>query len=794
MIRNYFKIAWRILAKNKTFVAISLISFSFALTCCILSYINYDYTDSFDSHHTKADAVYRLNTNRVINGKKQQWSLVPEPLFETFVINSNTNLEYARLYKEGVLVKKDGNTFREQINYTDKTFFEFFTLPLEKGNNLDLGYNTVILGNEFSRKIFKDKNPVGENITLINNLGKDVVYTVVGVLDKQPGNSSFQFDIVTSFESLSNENKSLKWNSSRKLTAFVKVENSNELSVLKKQIQPFINSKKNTLDNWDIVQANFQPFKDVAFSSDVDFASYVHGNNMLASNQRGVIVFVPAIMSLLILLITCFNFINISIALSTKRLKEIGLRKVFGSEKKQLIFQFLFENILICFLASVIALVAVYCMLPMVNSYTGLDLKIALLENVKLLGFLFGLPFVIAILSGIYPAYYLSSFNALTVIQDKLKFGTFGKFTRFLLGGQFTFSCLALVIGILLTKNALYQESVDYGYNMDELAIVEIDDKREFDILSHEAGKYSKLEKYAGSFNHIGDWANSSVAKVDEEELNVTVSTIGGKNYLETMGVTLINGRHFDENIKVKEAESIIVNETFIKHLHLNNPLNKEVVLDKKHYRIIGVVKDYKQNGLHAKVPPCILKKGDNTQFKYFVAKFQQDNLESGHAFLKTTWFKLFPNKPFRSFYQKDLVEKERRINAGLKNVALFLAFITILLSTSGLYALVALKVISRKKEIGIRKVVGASISRLLYLISREILIITAIAFVIGASLGYLVVNGLIFNFIFPYHAPIGVFSFLIALLVLTTSVCITIGLKVYAAATNNPIDALRYE
>lgn len=791
MIKNYLKITFRILRRNSTYVIISLFSLAFAMAFCVFSYVNYDYTTNFDSQYTDVDDIYRLNSSISVNGGSEPWGLVPEPLVNT-ILNENT-YDYSRIIDESAMVKTGGNVFPEKIYYVDKSFFDFFDIPFKTGGYSSMDVNTVVLGHDFSKKLFGEENPVGKHISLIADDGSEEIYDVVGVMEKLPKNSSFHFNVVAQIPVVSRLEDLSDWSSSKKITTFFSIKDSKNIVFLENHMNSFLDNQKETPNQWKVQKLYFQPFKEISKSSDSDFSTFVQGR-VLKRNLRGFVVQVPAIMSLFILLITCFNYVNISIALSSKRLMEIGLRKVVGGNRVQLIRQFLLENQIVCFLAAALAIVLLNLLLPTLNSYADLELKIDFFGNVELWVFLLGLPFLTALVSGIYPAFYATSFTPITILRGNLKFGSFGKFTKILLTAQFTFSCLALITGILLTQNAIYQEEVDYGYSMDDIAVVQIANTSEYEIISNQLSLNPNILEFAGTQNHIGFRTRTSMVDMDGREINATVSTIGGEHYLNTMGVTLTQGRHFLPGNGVNLEKSIIVNQAFINQTNLEEPLGKEVLLDSLYYNIVGIVEDYKQNGLHEVVPPCILKKASTDNYKFIAVKSSPENLLHTKAYLEDSWYKVFPNKPYSGFLQTDVVAKERLMNTGIKNIALFLAFITILFSASGLFALISLKILEREKEIGIRKVMGASLGELLKIMSNELMIITVIAFVIGSSLGFLLVKKVVFSFIFAYHSPIGIGAFVATLAIMTLATVCTVGLKVYRSAMANPINALRDE
>ncbi|MEJ7586263.1 MAG: ABC transporter permease [Ferruginibacter sp.] len=793
MFKNYFKIALRVLWKNKVYVLINLLGLGFALACCILSYVNYDYRASFDSNHRFTENIYRLNSMRNIDNSSQPWGITPVAIGEYLAKDIEGNGRIARIFSDQVVIKNKENVFSERVHYADKNIFAFFNLPLKKGNSSQFeNQHTIIISQPVAEKYFGNEEAVGQELTIVET-GREISFTVIGILEKIPLNSSFQMDIVTSFNNgFTPGNPSANdWASSLFVTTFAELKNKGSAGQIANQLTHYAALHNKWNESWKIDKFYFQPFKDVALSSDVDFDGYVQGR-ALNPNPRGVMVFMPIILSLFILLITCFNFTNISIAFAGKRLKEIGVRKVMGVRKWQLIIQFLSENILLCLVASSLALLTVYFLLPHFNRWAHGDLHLNFGSNIILWLILVVLPLITAILAGLYPSLYISSFEPVGILKGKTTFGPKSRLTRILLVTQFSISCLALVVGISLTKNAAFQNKVDFGYAINEVIVTEISNKQEYRALSNAVRTKSGIHSVAGTAQQIGAGTQEHKAYFEGKEFKVQVALVGGEEYFRTMGLKLLSGRQFHGAEGLDKEQSVIVNQTLVKSLHLQSPLGKQIKMDSANYTIVGVVQDYKEFGLHGLVPPCALRLAATDDYKYLVARINKNNISKAEKAFKDAWYQVAPGKPYKGFLQTDVVDKERYMNIGFQSVSFFLAAIIILLSASGLFALVSLNILRRNQEIGVRKVLGASIANLMALITKDFVYILLTAFIIGSALGYLIINKIIFHFIYVYHADIGPDAFVITLLIILLSCFITVGLKVFTAANSNPVNSLK--
>lgn len=795
MFSNYLKIAFRVLWRNKIYVILNIGGLGFAMACCILAYLNYNYRANFDQTHAGTEHIYRLNSMRVVDGNKQPWGVVPQPLALAIEKYLPGVEQVARLSSAAVVVKHQEDIFDEHIHYADKAFFDFFTFPLKSGNLSGFDQpGQVIISQAFAEKCFSKEVPVGKPLTIIGSDGNPKMYTVAAVALPIPANSSIQFDIIASFDNgpVGNQTIADNWKKANLITTFVKLKDKQSAGLITGMLDSYV--QVNNRNNTDSPVTGFflQPFSGLAASSDIDMPGYVYGSQ-LNVNPRGVLVIVPAIMSLFILMITCFNFTNISIAFASGRLKEIGIRKVIGGLRRQLIWQFLTENIVLCVLASALALVFIRLLLPTVIQLTGVDLSPSLSKDYGFWIFLILIPAFSAIFSGLYPAMYISSFQPVKILKGKTALGSSNRFTRFLLVAQFSFSCFALVVGIVMSQNASFQKKADFGYAINEIAVAEINNPQEYTAFSHAIRQLPEIKSVAGCAQQIGDGTYTQTVKTPNDKIQVQAANIGGEAYLKTMGIQLIQGRHFYDT-GADASESILVNQTFVQRLGLKQPLGQSISLDSIRYTIVGVVNDYKEFGLHDLVPPCVLHMAKPADYKFMVVRADENNLTHVNKLLQTAWHQVAPNTPYRGYLQSDLIEKEIRMTQGFKSVAFFLAIVTLLLSASGLFAQIALNIDKRSKEIGVRKVLGASVIQIIGLINREFVRIVMIAFVIGSALAYLFTSKFIFQVIYKYHPDAGPEPYIGTLLIVMLSSILIVGTKVLQAARANPIDRLRAE
>ncbi|GLU54379.1 FtsX-like permease family protein [Dyadobacter frigoris] len=795
MFSNYFKIAFRVLWRNKIYVILNVLGLGFAIACCILAYLNYNYRANFDKNHVNTQRIYRLNSTRLVDGNEQPWAVVPLPLAQVVQKELAGVARIARLSSAGVIVKHKDNTFKEHIYYADKTLFDFFTLPLKFGSLSGFDQpNQLVISDFFAQKYFSGQMPVGRSLTIVGSDGNPKLYVVTAVMQKVPANSSFQFDLVTSFENglVSGKGDLSQWANPGFFSTFAELKDEKAARFITANLNSYAALLNRNRTDWPVKGFTLQPFSELAASSDIDMPGYVFGSQ-LTDNPRGVLVIVPAIMSLFILIITCFNFTNISIAFASRRLKEIGVRKVIGGLRSQLIRQFLTENIVLCLIASLLALLFVSILSPTVIELTHVDLSPDYGKDYGFWLFLLFIPIVCAVFSGLYPAVYISSFQPVRILKGKTSLGASNRFTRFLLIAQFSLSCFSLVVGIVMTQHASFQQKTDFGYSINELAVVEINSAQEYSVFNQTIQQNPDIKSVAGCTQQIGENTYTQTAKMPNGEIQAQVADIGGKDYLNTMGIRLVQGRHFYDS-GADADESILVNETFLKQLGVSRPLGQRVTLDSTNYTIVGVVNDYKEYGLHDLVPPCVLRMARPSEYKFMVVRSNEDKLPQLAKYLQAAWHNISPNEPYRGFLQSDLIEKEIRMTRGFKSISFFLAIVTLLLSASGMFAQISLNIDKRSKEIGMRKVLGASVLQIIGLVNREFIRILLIAFVVGSVLGYLFTSKFIFQVIYKYHPDAGPEPYLGTFVIVLLCCGLIIGAKVFQAAKANPIERLRNE
>jgi len=569
---------------------------------------------------------------------------------------------------------------------------------------------------------------------------------------------------------------------------FLQVPDPEDVPLIKQDLDQYVAVQNSANESFTITGFNIIPMKEVNKRSRDTW------NNSLYPGLHPAAVLAPMIMALMMLLIASFNFANTAIASAGKRLMEIGIRKMSGGTRRQLLIQFLIENYIICFLALLVGIAGATILVPAYGSmWEYMKLTLSFSQYPGFWIFLVLLLLFTGFVAGAYPALYISSFKPLKILQSRTRLGKGGPLAKILLGFQFTISVLSIVSGIIFSMNAMYQEKADLGYARKELIVVPIQPKN-FTAYFEAIEKDPRIKAVAGTQEHIGFGWYLRTVEDENQEREVDVMDVGPR-YLQTMGLTVLDGRVFDpDRVEADRGKSIVVNQNMVDAFGWENPVGRKVrVNDTIQYEIIGVVKDFFANGMWAKIEPMMLKLPDSDVYRTLAVRANSEDLPGVLDHLRETWVKMIPNYPFDGMYQEDTLQEEKAINRSIKQIYIFLAIVATILSMIGLYTLVSLSILNRTKEIGIRKVMGSPVLRIWLVLSKGFLINLAISSLIGCVGGYYL-SLMMLDSIWDYWLDFTPGIYIYSVLIILAATAATITGKVYQAALQNPVNCLRYE
>jgi ABC-type antimicrobial peptide transport system permease subunit len=500
-------------------------------------------------------------------------------------------------------------------------------------------------------------------------------------------------------------------------------------------------------------------------------------------------------MGIFVLLISCFNLTNTSIAISSRRLKEIGIRKVMGSKRAHLIFQFIGETMLICMVSLIIGMVlAEVALIPAFNQlWPELKITTNYTGEPDFLIFMIGVLLFTGLLAGSYPAFYISKFQPTSILKGKLKFGGTNYFTRILLTLQFAISLIAIVCSLAFTENARYQRDFDMGFDKKGVISTRVKNRSEFETYRNALLENDNIQSVGWSQHHLYSTGYNDPIKHNEKEIEADIMDVGD-DYLKTVGMTITEGRDFVKDSESDRKESVIITEEVARKFGWDKPIGKEIVWhDTVKLYVVGVIKDIYNRGLWEKMEPLIIRYSAKDNVSHVLVSTSADKIVEVNKFMEAKWKEIFPNRLYAGRFMDEEMVEANTVNNNIVKMFVFLGVIALILSATGLFTLVSLNIIKKMKEIGVRKVLGASMGNISRVINIEFVIILSIACLLGGFSGAWMA-GMLMGSIWDYYQNTTIATLLLSALILFVVSALSIGFKVYNTARLNPANVLRDE
>jgi ABC-type antimicrobial peptide transport system permease subunit len=792
MLKNYFLSAIRNIRKNIFYAVINIIGLALALAICITAFLNNKWNWDFNKGQENYNDIYKVNITKKVKEREQEYAVCPMPVGNKIANDIPQVNKVVNIFHTQLPIKREQKIFNQMIGCTDENFTEVFTLNMLSGNKESLSErNKILINRSTAKKYFGNLEVTGEFLSLIDDNGEEHTFIIGGVFEDFPDNSSFYFDAFINKEVYLDMRgiKEGNWNHWYSST-FLYIKNENNVDEVERLLQDYIPIQNEAREDWKINRFKVEPLATIHKTiRDRWSTSLRYGLHPSQAKS-------PPLMALFILIIACFNFVNTAIAFAGKRLKEISIRKVYGGSRRQIIHQFLLEN----FILSLISILGgVFLSRFILSAYSKMwyymELELTFQNNPELILFLGGLLIVTTLLAGAYPAFYISSFKPVKIFREKLKLGERNAISKILLTVQLMISVIALSSGIIFTQNSKYQRELDYGYKKDKIILLDFDNKDNYEPIEQVVKSNPKIKLYGGTDHHIGYSNYSRKIKYKQNEQEIDVMDVG-VNYLQTMGLQLKQGRMFDPKFESSDISenSVIINEKLANDMNWHDPVGKIAYLnDTTKIRVIGLVNNFYLYGTWAPVEPLAIKLAPREEYDLMALQVNQNEMNEVNQYLKNQWGEIIPNHPYGGRFQEDLFQEARTVNKHIKEINIFLAIVASLLSAVGLFALVSLRIISKTKEIGIRKVVGASVPIVMRVISRPYIKIVGIAVALGLIAGYYM-NNMLLNSLWSQHVTPNFISFFLPVLLIVLVSAITVANKIYSAANQNPARSLRYE
>ena len=807
MIQNFFKTAFRNITRNKAFSSINIFGLAAGLATCLLILLYISDELSYDSQHKDGNRIYRL----VYSTVQGIWSSQPAPVAPAMKQDFPEVEDVTRLLKfpgmEKVLFKyqQKGNAknfYEKDGYYVDSTFFELFTYSFTKGNPQTAlnEPNSMVISEVVAKKLFGNEDPINKTVNLGLPFGESN-YTIKGVFNSSGAKSHIP---ASYFLSLRNTDvgawvRTLQdWTNTNIFHTYFKLRENTDVSTFEKKLQPFLDRHAGTA----LKDAGFsrilsiQPLKDIYLKSSI--------GNEVAPNGNIKFLYILGSIAVFILVIACINFMNLSTARSEKRAREVGVRKVMGAVKTTLVVQFLGESLIISFISLAIALGIVWGLLPFFNNLTQKDLHFFNAPGYIIL--ISALTVITGIFAGLYPAFYLSSFRPVLVLKGRLRNNfSAGLIRKGLVVFQFGVSAILIFGAIVIWKQLDYVQNQKLGFNKEQQLVIPTN--REMATKFHplkdallknpSVKSVTSASTYPGIKN-LNNMIYYPEGKTSKDFIVVNMSVVEN-DYFSTLGLEFAKGRPFSSQF-TSDSTSIILNETAIKQFGYTNEnaIGRKLYFDweNRHYdvTIVGIVKDFHFESLHTTIKPFGFS--TNTffanKYAYLIANLQTTQYSKTLREVEQTWSGMFPNTPFEfSFIDQDFqnnYEKEKRTSG----IVFSFTCIAILIASLGLFGLAAFAAESRTKELGIRKVLGASEATIVAVLSKDFLKLVSIALLVALPAGAWIMNQWLNNFVYRTTVSWWIFAASAALALIIAFA--TVSYQSLKAAFMNPVKSMRIE
>jgi putative ABC transport system permease protein len=799
MIKNYLKIAWRNIWKNKVFSAINIIGLSVGMAACIVIMLFVSYEKSFDNFHTKN--IYRLNEVQKFPGMvaSQKVGLSMFPMGPTLKAEFPQIKNFTRIHWENKfqLTYGEKRVFMPQVFFVDTTFFQIFDFKLIKGDKATalLKRHSIVLTQETATKFFGDQDPMGRTITHFG--GDTSIYTITGILANPPKNSQLQFDGLVSFNTIINprmDNWGGNW-----LDTYFEIAGGTDMPAFEKKMPAYLKKHMGKNEGWKYYELFFLPLNEIhANAADIglDYLNYQKFDKKLTNLFLAI--------ALIVLVIACINFINLSTARSAERAKEVGIRKSIGAYRFQLAIQFLGETVILALIALLFAIIWVELALPFINHLSQRDINLPILSNLGVVALIIVCTAIVGLLSGIYPAAYLSSFNPIKVLKGSVQTGkNKGLLRNVLVVGQFSSAIFLMIATVMVVRQLRFMQQKDPGFIRDQVVTVSLNMVKtpKYLLLKKELMNSSFVQGVTASQDNLGSHLDQSgvtfrPSNAPQKHLAVTQLVVD-PDYLKLYKIKMVAGQNFSGEKSGNDKEYIL-NESLARELLKGDKKQPISSLIGQRFgydslgTIRGIAKDFNFNSLHNKIETMFLFSTLDNNFNVMSVKLNGGKIPEAIAFLKSTWKSTFPDLPFEFQFLDDHFKEVYQVDDQVSKIVGILAGLIIIISCLGLFGLASYSAEKRIKEIGVRKVLGASVQNITFLLSRNFLKLVLLANIIAWPIAWWGVSYWLKDF--AYRISIQWWIFALAGIISILIAFFTVSFQSIKAAIANPVKSLRSE
>lgn len=799
MLKNYLKIALRNIIRHKGYSFINIAGLAIGLTCCLLIMMWVMDELSYDRFHENKDTIYRVEQDQNYSGSVYHVNVTPYPMAEGLIAEIPEVKNASPYPNTGTLLlrHKENVFFERGARAVTPAFLHMFTYPFIRGDKTSAlsNPNSMVITEELAEKYFGDSDPMGQVISVNNQFD----FIVTGILKNIPRNSVVRFDILLPFEFMKDLGRTIDqwgWNS---IVTYVQLDENAVIDDVNEKITDLRHRKSAELieDPKELDEFQNRPRTQFMLMPLVDI--HLHAYFGYTRSMGDIIyIYIISAIAVFVLLIACINFMNLATARSANRAKEVGLRKVVGAMKNNLVGQFYGESILLAFIALFLSFLIIMIILPSFSTFVDKEFSRMSLFQWEFLTGMLSVTLLTGIAAGSYPALFLSSFQPVMILRGSFSAGAKGTlFRKVLVVLQFTLSLLLILGTIIIYSQVKFMKSKELGFDKEHLISIPLrgDSKLSFDVLKHELLKDQKVANVSGTnFYPTSIGSNSSGGEWDgkDPELRVLISFGSvGYNYVETMKIDLAEGRSFSKEFATDNSSAFLVNQEVAKIMGKESVVGQRFSFVGKEGIIIGVMKNYHFQSVARNIEPLAIDL-EPTKNRFMIIRLQAGDTQAGVEYVRSSWTKIIPNYPFDFEFFDQTIDQMYSEWEKLSTLLEYFSFLAILIACLGLFGLASFTAEQRTKEIGVRKVLGASVIGIVMLMSREFIKWVLVANIIAWPISYLVMNNWLQ--IFAYRIDIGIGIYVLSAVLALIIALVTVSFQTFKAARANPVNALKYE
>ncbi len=788
LYRSYLIVALRNSRKNAGPIIINIGGMGLALAFCITVYMLHAFNLEFDTNHDNVDDVYRLHSIRNYNDEEKRFELAPLP----FVSKLATEVAYVdevTFYEAHRGTVQVGNDyFSEYIASAGENFFDFFPMKLQHGSPLGMqNPSGIYLTEEIAEKYFGSASPIGEQITMFIGEKKGVELQVEGVFENIPLNNSFDFNVLVNHHAVM---KAINitpssWHEESNVAIYFRSQNPSSVLTT---IRSFIPEQNTNQENWKVVDFDVWNFMDPRYTED----NVTSGPANERVSKSAVIVFTA--LAILILAVACFNLANTSMALMSKRVREIGIRKTLGTTNKQLFIQFMFETLVVSTLSFTLGILLTDVVGEQIWGLFGASFFLKDVSIARLIPFIIGFLLFCTFLAGVLPALYARRFSPTTIMKSGGSLKGVSGLQKALTVGQYAVSISLLVSAWIFSKNSDYFKTMDLHYNYTNIVMLPLDSSKDFEVVRNKLSQVSSVDEIIGTSGHIG--LSRTRAQFNTDSIDIEVASLNiSSEYLEMMEIEVNSGRNFAPNSTTDLTTSVIINEEFAQRfLSEVDPFSYKLSIDGQLKNVIGITEDIIDNVYFDYKPtPVVYLPAASDQLDLIIAKTNDGNTDALEEDMKAIWADMF-DTPYRGKPQSRVSSFFASRDArNLKVIFSSIAILGSMLSLIGIFSLASLNVSKRTKEISIRRILGATIHQVLLVVNKSLLMLLGVALVIGVAIG-IFLSEAVLQMIYSFYKSGSIIESLGIGLLVVIAATLFISMAALKPVTANPSEGLRSE